>query len=49
MLERALELEPNNRLSLLAMASVYVQLRDRILTLSYLNKAAAHSPYDGCR
>ncbi|MBI3411035.1 MAG: tetratricopeptide repeat protein [Planctomycetes bacterium] len=46
LLERALELEPNNSLSLLAMASVYAQLRDRILTLSYLNKAAATKDID---
>lgn len=39
-LEQALQLEPMNSLALLALASLYTQVRDSSLALKYLQKAA---------
>jgi tetratricopeptide (TPR) repeat protein len=39
-LEQALHLEPTNSLALLALASLYAQVKDSSLALSYLQKAA---------
>lgn len=40
LLEQALRLQPDNSLALLAMASLYAQVRDPSFTLDYLQKAA---------
>jgi tetratricopeptide (TPR) repeat protein len=39
-LEQAVDLEPDNSLALLALATLYVQVRDRSFALDYLQKAA---------
>jgi predicted Zn-dependent protease len=39
-LEKALRLEPGNSLALLALATLYAQVRDPALALDYLQKAA---------
>src|SRR5207245_200587 len=39
-LEQALQLEPNNSLALLALATLYAQVRDSSLALDFLQKAA---------
>src|SRR5207249_4411978 len=38
LLQKALDLDPENSLALMAMATVYAQVRDRALTLQYLQK-----------
>ncbi len=45
-LERALELEPENSLSLLSMANLFAHWRDRSSTLQYLKRVAAIADMD---
>jgi len=45
-LERAIHLDPENSLALLAMATLYAQVRDSSLALDYLQKAAETDDID---
>jgi tetratricopeptide (TPR) repeat protein len=45
-LERAIRLDPDNSLALLAMATLYAQVRDASLALDYLQKAAETDDID---